>query len=91
METANIYKRQLALEDSFTVELKQPEVLDKTALDDAAMLSADLEVPDFLIEEDMQNEFEAPEFEVESNLQTNAEKKKFRRKTCWDSLMILKK
>jgi len=64
----------LALEDSFTVELKQPEVLDKTALDDAAMLSADLEVPDFLIEEDMQNEFEAPEFEVESNLQTNAEK-----------------
>jgi len=48
--------------------------LDKTALDDAAMLSADLEVPDFLIEEDMQNEFEAPEFEVESNLQTNAEK-----------------
>jgi len=91
METAIFINGSLALEDSFTVELKQPEVLDKTALDDAAMLSADLEVPDFLIEEDMQNEFEAPEFEVESNCKPTPKKKKFRRKTCWDSLMILKK
>jgi len=63
-----------ALEDSFTIELKQPEVLDNAVSYGAPILAVDSELPDFLIDQASQDGYTPSESEIKTNSQTDAEK-----------------
>ncbi|GAE90395.1 isoamylase early set domain-containing protein [Acetivibrio straminisolvens] len=60
------------LEESFSVELKQPEVLDETVSDDASIPSMDSEIPNFIIEQSIRDNLNSSE--AKTDLQTEAEK-----------------
>lgn len=64
------------LEDSITIELKQPEVVNEVESDgDAFIPLTDSELPDFLVDQDLKDSFTASEIEIKADKKTNEDKK----------------
>ncbi|HOM02739.1 MAG TPA: glycoside hydrolase [Acetivibrio sp.] len=61
------------LEDSFTVELKQPEIEDNTASVDASMFADDTDIPYFSSVQSSYDGFASSESEAETDLKTGTE------------------